>query len=219
MSQLSRAASWRFYLLALLLAMTVVFLRSRSRAEVLPQRSQLSSFPLQVGEWMGRDVAIADATRKILGDGEFLHRTYVSSSGMTPVDFFLAYFPSQRTGSTIHSPKNCLPGAGWVPVESTHLPLRKPDGQTIFVNRYVIAKGTDRQLVLYWYQSHGRAVASEYWAKFYLVADAIHLNRSDGALVRIMTPLAPEESVDHGQQRALQFGQLFLPTLDGFIPR
>lgn len=219
MSQHTRSSLWRFYLLVFFLAITAIFLRSRSQAEVLPQRSQLSSFPLQVGEWTGRDVAIADSIRKILGDGEFLHRIYASSSGITPVDFFVAYFPSQRTGSTIHSPKNCLPGAGWVPVDSTHLPLSKPDGQTIIVNRYVIAKGPDRQLVLYWYQSHGRAVASEYWAKFYLVADAIHLNRSDGGLVRIMTPLAPEESVDHGQQRALQFGQLLLPMLDNYLPR
>lgn len=219
MSQPSNSSPWRFYLLVFLLAITAVFLRSRSRAEVLPQRSQLSSFPVQVGEWTGREVAISDDFLRILGNGEFLHRIYASPSGTTPVDFFIAYFPSQRTGSTIHSPKNCLPGAGWVPVESTHLPLIKPDGQTIVVNRYVIAKGPDRQLVLYWYQSHGRVVASEYWAKFYLVADAIHLNRSDGALVRIMTPLAPEESVDHGQQRALQFGQLFLPTLDEYIPQ
>ena len=219
MSQPSIPSALRFFLLVFLLAMTAVFLRSRSRAEVLPQRSQLSAFPLQVGEWTGRDVAIADATRKILGDGEFLHRIYVSSSGITPVDFFLAYFPSQRTGSTIHSPKNCLPGAGWVPVDSIHLPLKKPDGQTIVVNRYVIAKVTDRQLVLYWYQSHGRVVASEYWAKFYMVGDAIRLNRSDGGLVRVMTPLAPEESVDHGQQRALQFGHLLLPALDEYIPQ
>lgn len=219
MSLHSNSSPLRFYLLVFLLATTAVFLRSRSRAEVLPQRSQLASFPLQMGEWAGRDVAINDATLKILGDGEFLHRIYASSSGKTPVDFFIAYFPSQRTGSTIHSPKNCLPGAGWVPVDSTHLPLKKPDGQAIVVNRYVIAKGPDRQLVLYWYQSHGRVVASEYWAKLYLVADAIHLNRSDGGLVRIMTPLAPEESVDHGQQRAMQFGQLFLPTLDEYIPQ
>lgn len=215
----SRIALLRFLLLVILLVFATVFLRSRSRAEVLPKRSQLSSFPVQMGEWAGREVAITDATRKILGDGEFLHRAYTRSSDLPPVDFFLAYFPSQRTGSTIHSPKNCLPGAGWVPVESIHLPLRKPDGQTIVVNRYVIAKGADRQLVLYWYQSHGRVVASEYWAKFYLVADAMRLNRSDGALVRIITPLAPEESVDQGQQRALQFGQLLLPTLDEYIPQ
>ena len=162
---------------------------------------------------------ISEETRKILGDGEFLHRVYRSSQDEPAVEFFLAFFPSQRTGSSIHSPKNCLPGAGWVPVESSHIPLRDSDGKTISVNRFIIARGPDRQLVLYWYQSHGRVVASEYWAKFYLVADAIHLNRSDGSLVRVITPLTRSESLESGQQRAVEFAQAILPVLDNYIPR
>ena len=218
MSQPSRHSQLRFLPVVLLLAATVLFLRARSRAEILPPRSDLASFPRQLGEWTGRDVIISDEVRRILGNGEFLHRLYRSSGDKPPVEFFLAYFPTQRTGNTIHSPKNCLPGAGWVPVESSHMPLRKPDGQTILVNRYVIAKGTDRQLVLYWYQSHGRAIASEYWAKFYLVADAIRMNRSDGSLVRVITPMARSESVEAGAQRATGFAELILQRLDSYIP-
>ncbi|MGH8035660.1 MAG: exosortase C-terminal domain/associated protein EpsI [Lysobacterales bacterium] len=214
-----RIALLRFLLLLSLLLLTGVFLRSRSRPEVLPSRNQLSSFPAQVAEWKGRELVITDETRRILGDGEFLHRIYTSSPETPAVDFFLAYFPSQRTGSTIHSPKNCLPGAGWVPVESGHMPLRKPDGQTIIVNRYIIARGTDRQLVLYWYQSHGRVVASEYLAKFYLVADAIRMNRSDGGLVRMITPLGRSETADAGLQRAEMFAHSVLPSLESYIPR
>jgi EpsI family protein len=209
----------RFYFLVFLLAMTAVFLRSRSRAEVLPPRDELGSFPVRVAAWTGRDIVISEETRKILGDGEFLHRVYRSSQDEPAVEFFLAFFPSQRTGSSIHSPKNCLPGAGWVPVESSHIPLRDSDGKTISVNRFIIARGPDRQLVLYWYQSHGRVVASEYWAKFYLVADAIHLNRSDGSLVRVITPLTRSESLESGQQRAVEFAQAILPVLDNYIPR
>jgi len=219
MSQLSHSTSMRFYFLVFLLAMTAVFLRSRSRAEVLPPRDELGSFPVRVAAWTGRDIVISEETRKILGDGEFLHRVYRSSQDEPAVEFFLAFFPSQRTGSSIHSPKNCLPGAGWVPVESSHIPLRDSDGKTISVNRFIIARGPDRQLVLYWYQSHGRVVASEYWAKFYLVADAIHLNRSDGSLVRVITPLTRSESLESGQQRAVEFAQAILPVLDNYIPR
>ena len=215
----SRIALLRFLLLLSLLVFAAVFLRSRSRAEVLPSRNDLSSFPGQVAGRTGREVVISDEIRRILGDGEFLHRIYWSPQGQPPVEFFLAYFPSQRTGSSIHSPKNCLPGAGWVPVESSHMPLRKSDGQTILVNRFIIARGTDRQLVLYWYQSHGRVVASEYLAKFYLVADAIRLNRSDGALVRIITPLVGSETTEGGSQRAEAFTQAILPVLDTYIPR
>ncbi len=78
--------------------------------------------------------------------------------------FFAAYFPSQRTGDTIHSPQNCLPGAGRTPIEFSRMPLERPGRPAITVNRYVIAKGIDRMLVLYWYEAHGRVVASEYWA-------------------------------------------------------
>jgi EpsI family protein len=88
----------------------------------------------------------------------------------------------------------------------------------ITVNRYVIAKGLDRKLVLYWYQAHGRVVASEYWAKFYLVADAIRMNRSDGALVRIITAVDRNEDIEHAQQRAVEFAQVILPSLDSCIP-
>jgi EpsI family protein len=135
------------------------------------------------------------------------------------VDLFLAYFPSQRTGDTIHTPKNCLPGAGWTPLESGRVALERPDGPAIRVNRYVIGKGTDHMLVLYWYEAHGRAVASEYWAKFYLVADAIRLNRTDGALVRIITPWLSGENLDTAQQRAVDFAGSILPLLDNYIPQ
>jgi EpsI family protein len=133
------------------------------------------------------------------------------------VDFFLAYFPTQRTGSTIHSPQNCLPGSGWIPADLKRIAL--PGSEKALVNRYIIAKGLDRQLVLYWYQSNGRIVASEYWAKFFLVADSVRRNRSDGALVRIVTPVARDESVETAERRALDFARQALPQLDRFVPR
>jgi EpsI family protein len=87
------------------------------------------------------------------------------------------------------------------------------------VNRYVIAKGDERQVVLYWYWAHDRALASEYWAKFYLVADSIRLNRSDGSLVRVITPLPRGETVEAAQQRLLSFTRNVVPQLDRYIPR
>ena len=212
--------SWlRFLLAVVLLAGAGLFLHARKQPEDLPRRKDLLSFPVQIGDWVGRDVPLLADVRNVLGEGEFLVRIYRRPSEEPHIDFFLAYFPTQRTGSTIHSPQNCLPGAGWVPIESSHMQLTRPDGEAIAVNRYVIARGLDRALVLYWYQAHRRVVASEYWAKFYLVADAIRLNRSDGALVRIVTPLARYESLMGGQQRAVKFAQQILPLLDGYIPR
>jgi len=215
----NRPPSWlRFLLAALLLAVAAAFLQAHSGAERTVAREELIHFPLQVEGWTGISIPIEPEVREILGDGDFLTRIYQRSGNEPYVDLFLAYFPTQRTGTTVHSPQHCLPGAGWLPVEHSLIQLPRPEGPPLTVNRYVIANGLHRQVVLYWYQSHGRAIASEYWAKFYLVADSMRLNRSDCALVRIVTPLAEGESVAAGQQRAVEFAEGMLPSLDKYVP-
>jgi len=213
-----RQGQARFWIVLALLVGAAVFLRSRSRAESLPARRELSSFPTQIDGWTSRDVVISDDIRRILGNGDFLQRIYGRSPDEPPIDFLLAYFPTQRTGSTIHSPKNCLPGSGWEPIESSHTALQVPSGKSILVNRYTLQRGSSKLLVLYWYQSQGRSVASEYWAKFYLVVDAIGRNRSDGALVRVITVQAPSESIESSQSRAITFAKAIIPILPGFVP-
>ncbi len=213
-------SSARFLVAAALLAVTAIFLHARSRNEVLPMRQPLKAFPLQVGEWSGTDVAVSHDVLDVLGQGDFLLRVYQDDSGRSPeVDLFLAYFSSQRAGDTIHSPKNCLPGAGWSPIEASRISISSPGRAPFPANRYIIAKGAERQLVLYWYWAHDRAVASEYWAKFYLVADSIRMNRSDGSLVRVTTPLRSGESTDAALDRLLAFAGKVVPVLNGFVPR
>jgi len=214
-----RAGWLRFLVVAALLAGAGLFLHSRGQAENLPPREPLTSFPLQVRAWRGREVVIPPYALDMLGAGEFLERTYTRAANEPPIDLFLAYFPTQRMGSAIHSPQNCLPGSGWTPVESTRLPLTSPGGRKILVNRYILSNGFDKMLVLYWYQAHGRVVASEYWAKFYLVADALRMNRSDGALVRVMTPIGRDESLGGAQQRVVALVRDLLPILDGYVPQ
>jgi EpsI family protein len=215
-----RTAGWlRFLTVAALLATATLFLRSRGKGEILPPRQRLAFFPLQVGAWQGREVVIPQWALEILGAGEFLERTYSRTLGEPVIDLFVAYFPSQRMGTSVHSPQNCLPGAGWTPVESARVEFDRPGGSRVQVNRYVLSKGLDRMLVIYWYQSHGRVVASEYWAKFYLVADALRMNRSDGALVRLSTPLVAGERIGSGQQRLVEFTHQLDPLLSLFVPR
>jgi len=211
---------WRFAAAALLLLLTAIFLQARSAKEVLPAREDLASLPHQLGPWVGTDIAIPQDVLDILGAGDFLLRVYRNSDTPEPyVDLFIAYFSSQRSGDSIHSPKNCLPGAGWSPVESERVALTLPGHATFPANRYVIAKGEDRMLVLYWYLAHDRAVASEYWAKFYLVADAMRLNRSDGSLLRVTTPLGRGESIEAAQQRLLSLAGNVTPLIDRYVPR
>jgi EpsI family protein len=188
--------------------------------EKTPAHRPVIEFPRQLGPWdSSEDFPISDEIKSILGDGDFLVRVF-RAPDRPHIEFFLAYFPTQRTGSTIHSPQNCIPGAGWTPVDFARVQIpRGPEKQQVVVNRYVIAKGLDRQMVLYWYQSNGRIVASEYWAKIFLVTDSIRLQRSDGALVRIITPIRRGEELVAAEQRAVTFAQRAFQELDPFVPR
>ena len=209
----------RFVVAALLIAGAGILLQARARSEVFPPRLPLKQFPQQFNGWTGTDVPIDQDVLNILGPGDFLLRIYQNPQKAQYVDLFIAYFRSQRAGDTIHSPQHCLPGSGWAPVENKRIMLNLPGHPPFPANRYLIAKGDSRQLVLYWFWAHDRGVASEYWAKFYLVADSIKMNRSDGSLVRITTPMYPGETADAAQQRILPFAGEVSPLLDSYIPR
>ena len=209
----------RFVVATLLILGAAILLQARARSEIFPPRLPLKQFPMQLGGWTGTDVAIEKDVLEVLGPGDFLVRIYQSQQKTPYIDLFIAYFRSQRAGDTIHSPQHCLPGSGWAPVENKRILLTMPGHEPFPANRYLIAKGDARQLVLYWFWAHDRGVASEYWAKFYLVADSIKMNRSDGALVRITTPMYPGETADAAQQRILPFASDVMPLLDSYIPR
>ena len=140
------------------------------------------------------------------------------------VSLYVGYYDSQRQGASIHSPLNCLPGAGWLPLEQGRRRLSVPsaDGTSreIEVNRVLIQRGLDRQLVLYWYQSHGRVVASEYWGKVYSVADAIRYNRTDAALVRLVAPVRAEdaEGMRRAEAAAADLARALFPLLTHHLP-
>lgn len=210
----------QFILAVALIAGTGLLLQARGRNEIFPPRQPLKTFPEQIGAWTATDIPIAKDVLDILGSGDFLLREYRAQGEVTPlIDVFIAYFPSQRAGDTIHSPQHCLPGAGWLPAESSRITLALPGHDPFPANRYVVSKGDSRQLVLYWYWAHDRGVASEYWAKFYLVKDAMEMNRSDGALVRITTPMYRGETSEAAEQRLLPFARDLFPLLNSYIPR
>lgn len=209
----------RFWLATLLLAVTAVFLYARSATEVVPEHPLLAWFPSHLGTWSGTNRPIPQESLQVLGHGDFLLREYRSPDSAGVVELFVAYLPSQRSGESIHSPKNCLPGSGWSQLEAARVTIAIAGRAPFDANRYVVAQGADRRLVVYWYQSHNRTVASEYSAKFYLVADALRYNRSDGALVRFTTPLAPAENLNSAERRLLDFTALAATQLDRFLPR
>ncbi len=215
----TRPGNAHFWSAALLMFGTAAGLQAHLHNEYLPPRVPLTAMPLQIDGWMGTDVPIDDETRKILGNGEFLLRDYVDSGKTQEINLYIAYFPTQRSNDTPHSPNHCLPGAGWVPTSKGIIRLTRPDGSSVLVNREEVTRGGERQLMLYWYQAHGRVVASDYRNKYYLVKDAIRMNRSDGSMVRLMTPMFEGESTEGAQARMMTLGSQILPMLDNYIPR
>lgn len=206
----------RYWVVIGLLLSATIGLRILSHGESVPARQSLSSFPLQFGAWLGRETPIEADVLKIAGVDDYLSRVY-ESPGKEPISMYIGYYQSQRTGHLIHSPKNCLPGSGWEPIRSGRITLTSSEGIQVPVNLYVIENGLRRQLVLYWYQTHGRVIASEYSAKAYMVLDAIRMNRTDAALVRVITPLDLSETVS--LERARQFATEFLANSDQYLPR
>jgi EpsI family protein len=208
----------RLVLAVSVLASTAIFF-AFPPPDLTPPHLALTSFPSTVGNWQGTDVPIPKDVLVTLGVGDFLQRVYRNTDQSQPIDLFIAYLPSQRMGNGIHSPQNCLPGSGWTPIQSERIMMSVPGFSPFPANRYVVAMGESRRLVLYWYWAHNRGVASEYWAKYYLVADSIRMHRSDGSLVRITTPLSPGETASAAEDRILPFANSVVPLLNTFIPR
>jgi EpsI family protein len=160
------------------------------RAEAIPPSKPLSAFPRAIGEWrIVREGGIEKDERDILRADDYLTRQYAAPGGKE-ASLFVAYFQSQRAGQTPHSPKNCLPGSGWTwSVSDTIRVNIRGRARPIQINRYIVSKGNDHAVVLYWYQSRDRVVASEYRAAMFTAWDALRYNRTDTELVRVVTPV------------------------------
>jgi EpsI family protein len=219
----------RFWTVILLLSATFLVLNHRGDVDNIPVSEPLNQMPATIGTWIGRDLPLDDDTLSVLGKGDFLNRVYVNQhltgSSQTegsvpglPISLFIGYFPSQRTGQTMHSPQNCLPGAGYTFDSQRYVSIQDVNGKDYNVGEYVISNGEIKQFVIYWYQAHGRSVPNEYKAKAYMVADAIRMNRTDGALVRVITPILSSETLASAQARAVHFTSQMVPFLPRFIP-
>jgi EpsI family protein len=211
---------------ACLSVVAVVVLRSSTREPTL-LRESLATFPTDVADWKTvRHAELSDDVLQVLGVNDYINRVY-SRGTAGALGLYVGFYESQRQGDTVHSPLNCLPGAGWTPVSFDRVRIDVPSNAggsastvPIEVNRYVIEKGLDRQVVLYWYQGHGRVIASEYWGKFYLVLDAIRTNRTDAALVRITVPFdqADPSSERVAEQKGIVFVRAVFPLLERYLP-
>ncbi len=200
-------------LTVLLLAQAALFY-SASRGEKVHSISPLQYFPVDVHGWrVVRDTPLEPEVQDVLHADDALNRSYVDGKSGALAYLFVAYFKSQRTGQTPHSPKNCLPGAGWEPLATGYINVRVAgEPQPITINRYVVERGNEKSAVLYWYQSPRRVVANEFAAKFWLVADSIRYHRSDTSLVRTVVPVQ-ENDLPRAIQTGVGFAQSIYPAL------
>ena len=212
----SRGMIVRFSIVIAVLLGGTVLLHAMSHGEPVMAREPLEDFPYHVGVWQGKEYPLEQRIVQAVSVTDYTNRVYTSSAA-DPVELYIGYYASQRTGDTIHSPKNCLPGAGWDPIQAGYTTIPVGNGRQITVNEYVIAQGLTKQLVFYWYQGRGRVIASEYWGKFWMIHDAITRNRTDGALVRLIAPITDNNTAE-AKAALVKFTQMVFPSLSEFIP-
>jgi EpsI family protein len=202
--------------LAILLAALLV-LQLRSAGEAVPIRKPLDSFPTTLGEWQAREGTILGA--EILGRlklTDYVLRDYVDGAGRE-LYLYIGYWDTQRKGAVIHSPKNCLPGKGWEPVEASLVTIAlRPPHPPIIVNRYLVQRDREQMLVLYWYHAQGSVVAGEVPARIAMVKSALVRNRTDGAVLRVMSPVYG--SARETSERLIVYVQTLYPTLGDYLP-
>jgi EpsI family protein len=201
------------------MSFTVLVLHLRGDQDRVPPSKPLEELPSTIGSRLATDIPLDQETLQVLGKGDFLNREYTQSAGDgAPIGLYIAYFPTQRTGQSIHSPQNCLPGAGWTFLSAGVTGLIDATGKQQTVGEYLITDGRTTQEALYWYQLHGRSIASDYKAKLYTLADSIRLGRTDEALVRIITPVNSGEDRLEAHNRAVGFAEQIVPLLPAYVP-
>lgn len=201
-----------------LLAQTTLFYAA-SRGERVPAGAPLDLFPGQIANWHeAENYPVEDEIRDQLKADDLLNRLYADPESRAAAGLFVAYFKTQRTGQSPHSPKNCLPGSGWEPEATGFLDVTVAgEPQPIRINRFVVSHGDEKSVVLYWYQSQRRVIASEFSAKFWLVMDSIRYHRSDTALVRVTVPVANND-LDRATRIGAQFVMNLFPVLKAYLP-
>lgn len=206
--------------IGIVLAALLVSLTITRPPMLVPERQSLSLFPLSIGDWRGQENYVDQIYIDQLQVTDHMMSQFRRPADEAPVDMWIAYYDSQVTGVSVHSPQACLPGGGWQiqDFRDYDIPDVGPDGSALRVNRAVIAMGDVRQLVYYWFPQRGRNISSEYLVKWYIFWDGLTMNRTDGALVRLSTFVADPARMEAADQRLTDFIRTVDPRLAYHIP-
>lgn len=191
------------------------------REDWQPTRQRFATFPLKIDEWRGVEVGMGQKYIDTLKFDDYIIGNYYRDGDSQAVNFYVAYYASQRKGASAHSPKSCMPGDGWRIGDFNQRKianLATSRGSPLWVNRAVITKGNARQLVYYWFQQRGRIITNEYLVKWYLFWDALTQRRTDGALVRLVVSLPEGMDESKADDKLVAFLQDVFPRLESYIP-
>lgn len=188
-----------------------------NKGEARVPRDPLPSFPVVHGKWTSSDQRLPNRILENLGVDEYIMRRF--TDGRDAIWLYIGYYGRQREGAAPHSPRHCYPGSGFAPIRNgiVRIPVNAPGRTEIRPNLYVFARGTEREVVVYWYQSRGRAIADEYEEKIYLIRDVMFRNRSDGALVRFSIG-ATAETEETAIARLTSFVESIYPHIPRVVP-
>lgn len=206
------------YISILIISLSLVAINLLSdREEIRPERKPLATFPTKIDNWVARESSLPKDIEEFLGVDDYLLADY-NENGRGAVNFYIAYYGSQRKGVSPHSPQVCMPGGGWVISSLDRITIDVAGKKDFHVNRTIINKDNHRQVVYYWFEQRGRHIANEYYMKWYLLLDSIQKNRTDGALVRVTTYIKPSETVEAADMRIQEFLEKSVPLLDTYVP-
>ena len=205
---------------ALTLAVSTLWLTQRSAEQMALARDPFALFPRQIGDWAGSTALLDPDVERVLGASDYLNATFATPAEPGVVNMFVAFYQTQTEGQGIHSPQVCLPVGGW---EIFNLAAHQVDftaqGYGRFdVNRAVIQKGLSKQLVYYWFEQRGKRMVNDFRAKLSVVYDGLAMGRTDGALIRYVTSIGPEETEAEAEARLMRFIGQSLPPLPRFVP-
>ena len=187
--------------------------------EKIPVKQPLADFPLQIGSWQGTRDVLEQPFVDALDFADYLLIDYRNPQGHS-VNLYIAYYDSQRKGESIHSPSSCLPGAGWVFNTSglVSVPLGEGKERQATVNRAFIQRGDVKQLTYYWFPQRGRIVTGALEMKLWTFWDALTRQRTDGSLVRLVTLIGRDESVEEADRRLQEMTRRLGPLLAQYLP-
>ena len=202
----------------IIIAVTLVISQSVEFREKIPINKSFARFPLTIGEWQGTPQTMEQEFIDILHFSDYVMMNYRNHKGQD-VEFYVAYYESQSKAQATHSPETCLPGGGWTFEQSGITEIRLSDGTMMKTNRGFISKSGAKQLTYFWFPQRGRILTSLLEVKIYSFWDALTRQRTDGALVRIITPLYPHEDIKEAEARIQGFTKQIVPVLNQFLPQ